>query len=170
MKHIKSVVVLVCICAVVALMLAVTNLITAPLIEANEEAAAQKALTEVMPNGTDFQKLSLDGYTLPKAVMEAYREAGGGYVVRLMTTGYGSGMTIMCGIDVDGTISGAVCLSSSETLGYEKTFGERFRGLDAAGAEQVDTVSGATMTTSAYRAAILDALAAVNTFKGGAEN
>ncbi len=170
MKHIKSVVVLVCICAVVAVMLAVTNAITAPLIEENENKAAIAALSEVMPDGKDFQKIDIDMYTLPATVTEAYSEAGGGYVIRLTTTGYGSGMTLMCGIRADGTVSGALCLSSSETLGQEKAYGERFLGLDAAGVGAVDTVSGATLTTSAYRAAILDALDAAAILKGGAAN
>ncbi len=170
MKHIKSVVVLVVICAAVAVMLAVTNAITSPLIEANENAAAIEALYEVMPDGKDFQKVELAKYSLPATVTEVYAEAGGGYVVRLVTTGYGSGMVIMCGVTADGTVSGALCLSSSETLGYEKTYGENFTGKDATGAGKVDTISGATRTTEAYRAAMLDALETANILKGGDEN
>ncbi len=170
MKHIKSVVVLVVICAVVAVMLAITNVITAPIIEENENAAAMEALSEVMPSGKDFQKIDISAYSLPASVTEAYSEAGGGYVVRLTVTGYGSGMNIMCGVNADGTISGAVCLSSSETLGHEKTFGQNFIGKDLVSAQAVDTISGATLTTSAYRTAIADALHAATIFKGGAEN
>ncbi len=167
MKQVKSVFVLVLICAAVAAMLAVTNVITAPIIEENQNAAANKALSEVMPNGKDFQKIDISAYTLPETVTEAYREAGGGHVIRLTTTGYGSGMVIMCGVNADGTISGAVCLSSSETLGYEKTYGQNFTGKDAAGVDAVDTISGATMTSSAYRAAVKDALNTAVILGGG---
>ena len=48
-KNIKSVTVLVAICTVVALLLAVTNQFTAPIIEKNSAAAANQALLEVMP-------------------------------------------------------------------------------------------------------------------------
>ncbi len=167
MKQIKSVIVLVCICAVVAVMLAVTNMITAPIIEENQNAAALQALYEVMPEGKDFKKVDLSGYTLPATVTEAYSETGGGYVIRLTTTGYGPGMVIMCGIYADGTVSGAVCLASSETLGYEKTYGKNFQGLDAEGADAVDTISGATLTSGAYRAAVKDAFNAAVILSGG---
>ncbi len=166
-QQIKSIVVLVCICAAVAVMLAVTNYITAPIIKENENAAANEALLEVMPNGKDFKKVDISAYTLPKTVTEVYSEANGGYVIRLTTTGYASGMNIMCGIKADGTVSGAKCLSSGETLGYEKTYGENFVGLDADGAAAVDTISGATLTSGAYRAAVADAFNAVIILGGG---
>ncbi|MBE6584589.1 MAG: FMN-binding protein [Ruminococcaceae bacterium] len=165
--QIKSIVTLVCICTVVAVLLAVTNMITAPIIEANQNAAANEALLEVMPEGKNFQKVDVSGYTLPSTVSEVYKEQGGGYVIRLTTTGYASGMTLMVGVRADGTVSGAVCLSSGETLGHEKTFGQNFVGKDAAGVDAVDTVSGATLTTGAYRAAVKDALNTATILGGG---
>ena len=86
-RSVKSILVLVCICAVMALLLALTNALTAPIIEKNQNAAANEALLQVMPNGKDFQKVDISGYTLPATVVEAYKEAGGGYVFRLVTTG-----------------------------------------------------------------------------------
>jgi electron transport complex protein RnfG len=166
-KSIQSTLVLVCICAVISLILAATNAITAPIIAKNQSAAASKALLVVMPDGRDFTSVDLSTYTLPATVTEAWTEAGGGYVITLNTTGYSSGMIIMCGIRADGTVSGATCLSSGETLGYEKTFGENFKGLNAESVAAVDTVTGATRTTSAYRAAVQDALNAAIILGGG---
>ena len=166
-KSLQSTLVLVCICAAISLLLAVTNEITAPIIEKNQSAAANEALLVVMPDGRDFASVDLSAYTLPATVTEAWSEAGGGYVITLTTTGYSSGMVIMCGIRADGTVSGAACLSSGETLGYEKTFGERFKDLNAEAVAAVDTVSGATRTTAAYRAAVQDALNAAVILGGG---
>ena len=166
-KSIQSTLVLICICAAVSLMLAVTNAITAPIIEENQSAAANAALLVVMPDGRDFVSVDLSSYTLPATVTEAWSEAGGGYVITLNTTGYSSGMVIMCGIRADGTVSGATCLSSGETLGYEKTFGASFTGLNAEGVAAVDTISGATRTTAAYRGAVQDALNAAIILGGG---
>ena len=166
-KFIKSTVVLVCICAVMASLLAFTNAITAPLIKKNQEAAANQALLEVMPEGEEFEKMDISAYTLPATVTEVYKEKNGGYVITLTTTGYGSNMVIMCGVRADGTVSGAVCLSSSETLGHEKSYGAGFLDKDMAGVEAVATVSGATKTTAAYKNAIKDALNAVIILKGG---
>ena len=165
-KSMKSIIVLVSICAVMALLLALTNSITAPIIKENQNAAANEALLEVMPDGKDFKKMDLSAYKLPATVEEAYSEAGGGYVVKLLTAGYGSDFSIMCGITADGTVSGVVCLSSNETLGFEKTYGASLVGKKADDIDAVATVSGATKTTAAYRAAVKDALTAAMIFGG----
>jgi len=166
-KSVLSTVALVSICAVMAILLALTNSITAPIIKQNQEAAANKALLEVMPNGEGFEKVDFDADSLPKTVTEVYKEKNGGYVITLTTTGYNSGLTIMCGVNADGTVSGAVCLASQETLGQEKTYGESFVGKNAAEADATDTVSGATKTTTAYKNAIKDALNSAIILGGG---
>ncbi len=166
-KSIISTVVLVGICAVMAVLLALTNALTAPIIEKNQNAAANQALLEVMPNGEGFESVAFDAEALPKTVKEVYKEKNGGYVFKLETAGYGTGFIIMCGINADGTVSGAVCLGSSETLGHEKTFGANFIGKDAAGVDAVDTISGATKTTEAYKGAVKDALNAAIILGGG---
>ena len=166
-KSVTSTLVLFAICAVMAVLLALTNSITAPIIQKNQEAAANEALLEVMPNGEGFEKMDLSSYELPATVTEVYKEKNGGYVVTLTTTGYGSGFVIMCGVSADGTVTGTVCLASTETLGYEKTFGANFVGKDAAGVDATDTVSGATKTTQAYKNAVKDALNTAIILGGG---
>jgi len=157
----------VCICAVIAIMLAVTNAITAPIIEANQDASANEALLEVMPGGKNFTEIDISTYSLPATVTKAYSEDGGGFVIMLTTTGYSSGFNIMCGVNADGTVSGATCLSSGETLGYEKTFGTNFTGKNADEVASIDTISGATKTTGAYRGAVKDAINAAIILGGG---
>lgn len=166
-KSLKSIAVLTAICAVISLLLAATNALTAPIIEKNQNAAANEALLVVMPDGKDFEKLDLTAYELPATVNEVYKEAGGGYVVKLTTTGYGAGFVIMCGVNADGTVSGAVCLSSNETLGYEKTFGENFTGKNSEEVAAVDIISGATKTTAGYRNAVTDAINTATILGGG---
>ena len=166
-KSVTSTLVLFAICAVMAILLALTNSITAPIIKQNQDAAANEALLEVMPNGEGFEKMDLSAYELPATVTEVYKEAKGGYVVTLTTTGYGSGFVIMCGVSADGTVTGTVCLASTETLGHEKTFGANFVGKDAAGVDATDTISGATKTTQAYKNAVKDALNTAIILGGG---
>ena len=167
-KNIKNLVVFVCICTVITLLLATTNFITAPMIEKNQNALANKALLEVMPNGKGFENVDITKFTLPSTVTEAYKETDGqGYVIKLLTSGYGSDMVIMCGVDSKGVVTGAVCLSSNETLGKEKTYGESFTDKDAAGVDGVDTITGATKTTEAYKNAVKDALNAAIILGGG---
>lgn len=167
-NSIKNLSVFVCICTVITVLLAITNQFTAPIITANQNAAANKALLEVMPEGAGFEAVDLSEYTLPATVSEVHRETSGkGYVVKLVTTGYGTGMTIMCGVDENGVITGAVCLASNETLSKEKTYGENFINKDAAGVDAVDTIGGATKTTAAYKNAVKDALNAAIILGGG---
>ena len=66
----------------------------------------------------------------------------------------------MCGVNADGKVTGAECISSGETLGKEKTYGSVFNGCDSESVSSIDTVSGATLTTKAYKNAVADALAA----------
>lgn len=163
----KNTFVLVCICAAVSVILAITNTFTAPIIEASEKAKANAALLEVMPDGKSFEAVDVGGMELPSVIREVYRAENGGYVFKMTTTGYSTGLVIMCGVRADGTVSGAVCLASTETLGYEKTFGSHFVGKDASSVDLVDTVSGATKTTGAYRSAIKAALNAAIVLGGG---
>ena len=166
--YIKNLAVFVCICSVITLLLAATNFITAPVIEANQNAAANAALLEVMHEGKGFETADISTFSLPATVTEVHKETSGlGYVVKLTTAGYGSDFVIMCGVSSDGVVTGAVCLSSNETLSKEKTYGENFTDKDAAGVEAVDTISGATKTTEAYKNAVKDALNAAIILGGG---
>ena len=76
-------------------------------------------------------------------------------------------MVLMCGVSAEGTLVGSKLVSSAETPAIGGAAAESFAaavaGKDAAGVDGVDTVSGATKTTAAYRAAVKDALAAAAT-------
>ena len=166
-NYIKSVGALTVICAVIAILLALTNSITAPIIEKNANAAANEALLIVLPDGEEFTSVDLSSYELPATVTEAFTEKNGGVVVKLTTSGYGSDMVIMVGIDGSGTVTGATCLSSNETLGYEKTYGENTVGATVDTVDGIDVVAGATKTTAAYKGAVKDALNTAVILGGG---
>lgn len=166
-KYLKSVIALTAICAAVALLLSATNALTAPIIAKNESAAANEALLVVMPDGEEFTAVDLSAYTLPETVTEAYAESKGGYVIKLATAGYSTGLVIMCGVDASGAVTGATCLASGETLGAEKTYGENTVGKTLSDIDTVDTVASMTKTTAAYRNAVKDALSAAVILGGG---
>lgn len=167
-KNIKNLAVFICICTVITLLISVTNSFTAPIILENQNASANKALLELMPDGKGFETVTLADYALPATVTEVHKETSGlGYVVTLVTSGYGTGMTIMCGVTSEGVVTGAKCLFSNETLGKEKVYGENFTGKDAAGVDAVEIISGATKTTAAYKSAVVDALNTAIILGGG---
>lgn len=166
-KHIKSVISLTAICAVVALLLGVTNFITAPIIKKQEDQKVAKALLVVLPNGEEFKNVDLTSYKLPATVTEAYSEKNGGYVFKMTTTGYASGLVILCGVDSEGKVTGATCIASSETNGAEKDYGSKFINKTADEVDSIDTVSGSTKTTLAYKNAVKDALNSFTILNGG---
>lgn len=166
-KALPSILSLVGICAVMAILLALTNSITGPIIKKNQDAAANAALLEVMPNGGSFEKMDTGAYTLPKTITEVYKATNGGYIFKLVTTGYAPRFVIICGVNADGTVSGAKCISSEETKGEEKTYGEKLTGKTVDDVLAVDTVADVTMTTAAYKNAVKDALNAAIILGGG---
>lgn len=166
-NYIKSIASLTIICIVIAALLAVTNSVTAPIIEKNQSAAANEALLIVMPNGGSFEAVDITAFELPATVNEAYSASNGGYVFKVTSTGYGADMVIMCGVDASGSVTGATCISSNETLGYEKTYGENTVGSTATTIDELATIAGATKTTQGYKDAVKAALNSAIILGGG---
>ena len=166
-KHLKTIVSLTAICATIAILLSFTNYITAPIIQKRESDAVNQALKLVLPSGEEFEAVDLTKYELPETITEAYSEKNGGYVFKITTAGYSTGFVIMCGVDANGAVSGTTVISSGETLGVEKTYGDNLNGKTIENIESVETVSGATRTTLAYRNAVKDTLNSVVILGGG---
>lgn len=159
-------IVLSAICICVVAVLAVVNIFTTPVIKANQDAKAQEALLEVMPDGVSFDEVT-NFSELPAEVTAAYKSANGGYVFQMSVTGYKTGLIIMCGVDADGNITGAKYIQSNETLGAENELGAKYIGTNISDYESVDTISGATLTCKGYKQAISAALKSFEILKGG---
>ncbi len=162
----SSIIVLSVICLVMSGLLAVVNGVTAPVIKKAEDAKANGALAEVLPGGTGFEELDISEYTLPSSVTGVYR-ADGGHVFKTSVTGYSSGLQIMIGVNGAGEVTGTKVLSSSETLGAENTYGATTVGQTVATIDGLDTVAGATKTSTAFRQAVKDSLNASIILGGG---
>ncbi len=166
-KSLKDVLVLLVICSVFAVALAYVNSITAPIIADRLNAAADEAYLAVMPGAKGFEDVDLSAYQLPATVKEVKRETSGmGHAIKLETKGYATGMIIIVGVDANGVVTGATCVTSNETWGLEKTLGDKMVGKDIN--TVVDVEAGATsLTVNGYRAAVKDALNAVIVLGGG---
>lgn len=172
LKNIKNICILVAICSVMAVLLALTNQITAPLIEQHQNAAANEAFEELFPGGK-FEAIDLSKYDkIPPSVAEAYRETSGqGYVLKMVyASAYQPGDTIlMCGVNADGTIKKIQFISTTDDRKTEaQNYGDSFVGKDINAYNEVDTIAKATYTTAAYKDAVKDALNAAALF-GGAD-
>lgn len=167
---IKPVAVLVCICLVVTAMLAYINSVTAPIIKAADEKAAAAARAEVLSKADDFELMSIKN--LPECVSEVYKAKNNeGYVFMLTVKGYGGNMNLICGIKSDGKIEKTKTLSHSETSGLgsktaEDPYRKQYTGKDEKTLDKVDAISGATISSTAYKKAINDAFKAYDMVKG----
>ena len=158
MKNIKPTIVLSCICMAVALILSAINMVTGPIIEAQRAAAANGALIEVMPEGGNFEEIDISTLGLPEAITNAYKETSGkGYVFRVVSTGYKSGMVIMVGVNAEGKITGSKCLETQDTFGKEPQIDNSYNGQSLADFAPT-LISGATMTSNGNRDAVSNAL------------
>ena len=163
-SNIMPSVVLGVICLTVALLLSLVNSITAPIIQANQDAAANAALAVVLPDGKNFTELELDS-SYPAVITKGYK-ADGGFVFQATVTGKSSGLIILFGIDSEGKIVGTQVIAEQETDSYdanvfplvEGTEG-KYNGMTLDGFEPF-LVSGATLTSRAYGEAAKAALQA----------
>ena len=151
---------------VVAAALAGVNAITKDAIAANQEKKTQEALAVVLPAAGNLQKVELTGDN--GIVSEVYTD-GAGYAVKVLPSGFDGEITMMVGI-VDGKVSGISVISHTETPGLgavaaaQNAKGEAFRGQfvgqngELAIGDQIDAMSGATITSTAVVAGVNAAL------------
>ncbi len=172
-EYIKPFLVLVCICLVVSFLLAFTNSKTAPVVAENQRVEAERTRQAVLPGSASFTELDVSGM---EGVDSAFREDGGaGYVVTAGYKGYGGGIvTVTVGLDNDGRVVGISANVSSETKGIGSKAGQEsylsnYRDLvNAAAAEQVDTISNATYSSTAVRNGVSTILRNFESIKGAA--
>lgn len=166
---IKPVLVLVCICLVVTALLAYINSVTSPIIAKAEQEKTEQAMSEVLCEADGFEKLEIEN--LPDRVTEVYTATNGaGYIFMLTTKGYGGDMKLICGMDAEGVIKQCKTLSHAETSGLgSKTAEDPYRNQyckkSADTLSQVDAITGATISSNAYKNAIEDAFKAYDMVK-----
>ncbi len=171
-------------CTVVAALLAAVNSITQPIIAANEEKNFQLSMQEVLSDASSFEEVNAD-FTVKDSgvsVSSVYRADNGGYVVSAVCAeGYGGDISIMVGINPDLSVKQIRIMSMSETPGLgakasNTAFSDQYRSLhhgievvkntEPAG-NQIQAISGATVTSKAVTKAVNAALEAAQTLQGG---
>lgn len=168
----KSIVVLVVICLLTSAALAVVNHFTAPVSKANAEARAEQARLDAVPDAASFQLVET---TLPEEVVSAYLaldEAGShmSYLFTVEGKGFGGTIQVMCVIGSDGLIRACRTMdvsSETTTLGGQtanKSYTGQYTGQDAS-LSGVNAISGATITSTAYRGCVETAFEAYELVK-----
>ena len=158
--------------AVAALLLALTNSVTASTIAQRNEQANAEARKLVLESAQDFEQVKDVKTDNSKGVevSEIYeaKDASGntvGYTLKVLPSGYGGTIELMVGIDsAKGQVSGINVVSNSETAGLgakatKPEFSDQYKGKPleelsvlkngTPGDTEIKAISGATITSTA---------------------
>lgn len=116
----KPTIVLTSICIIVALLLSLVNIITAPEIAKQEKRKAKEALYSAYNGGNDVEFTQLKAeeladYVIPEVIKEVHSASAGGYVFVGITGSYGGDIKIAVGINADGAVTGVEVVSNNDT-------------------------------------------------------
>jgi len=150
-KAIKLALFLAIISALAGVVIGGVNMITEPVIQANL-ISAEKANLEQMYPGSDFTMVE---YSDEEGLIEGvYQTSSGAYIFKATATGFNSSVPIivLVGIEND-SVAKIQVLQQQETNGFgSKVFEEDWLNSNFVGksdASQIDSLSGATYTSSA---------------------
>ena len=137
-----------------------------PVREKNEQAELLNKMQTLLPGSTSFAE---EPYTGEDANIRATYKAETGYVVLTQTRGYAGDIVMLVGVSNDGKVTGLQVRQMSETwgLGYEAMtdadFLKQFLNTqgDAQIGENVDAITGATVTSKAVARSVNSAVAFV---------
>lgn len=164
-------------CIIAATALTLTYEVTRERILEQERAAERAALQTVLPDATEFDPVEeLMGPAAEAAegvsVEGLYRSTAPdgellGWGVRVAPQGYAGPVSMVVGLDRDGTVLGASIITMRETPGLgtkirtEPGFLEQFEGWDGtdieAAAREFDAIVGATVSSVAVREGVVAA-------------
>ena len=168
-KQLPAYLILALIALAAALLLAVTNAITAGPIKAHEEAAQNAAFQSVM-EADFFSTMSIPDGCNVTSLVEAKKDGKTiGYCAVSSAKGYGGNVAVTLGVDMDGKIVGCQIgdTNFAETDGFgarwkEPARAETFIGLSAFGGDTIEAITGATVTSKAVLAASNDVLKCIS--------
>lgn len=171
-EFVKPVVVLVAICLIASALLAVTNNVTAPIIEASTQAEANATRQALLPEASGFS--AVEGVSV-EGVSDVYKADNDvGYVISASAQGYGGDVPVMVAFDENGSIAAVQFMDNDETPGMgkkvqEESFYGQFAGMAAEPftLDDIDAITGATISSNAAVEAINSAIQAYNQVKEG---
>ena len=171
-EYIKPFIVLSAICLVVSGALGLTNMVTDPIIQRNRAAAAEATRKQLLPEATEFVSVQCE----QPGIQSVYRDEGGsGYVFTASFAGYKGPVEVTVALSPEGEVLGLSADTSGETAGIgTKASGEDFLGqfLGLSGSAGVDSISGATYSSSAVIDgvnAVLEAFEEIKEANGNAQ-
>ena len=171
------------ICVVVTALLALTNAVTAPKIDALAVETQEASKKQVLSSADSFseeKQVEKDGvsYTYYDGLASDGNVMG--YVFVTSAKGYGGDISVMVGVLGDGTVAGVNILSINETAGLgmnakNQSFLDQFLGKSGEigvaknnpSDTEIQALTGATITSSAMATAVNTALSLYAEIGGG---
>ena len=164
-------VILFAITAVSAALLAGANKVTAPVIAENNKIKTEKAMQTVFADADSFEQVQIEKDGIVEAYVAKSGNSVAGSCVVSEAYGYGGAVRVMTGVTSEGKVTGIDILSHAETpgLGANATkpeFKEQYKDKSAgikiaksgAGENEINAMSGATITSTAVTNAVNIAL------------
>lgn len=146
-----------------SLLLAVVNELTKDKIADNTKREKEAAISELFPGSFDVSVFdgSFEGINEVNTIYSGNDMYG--YVAEVAPNGFGGAITLMVGVDSDGEVVGVKLISHSETAGLGSRVGDaeylvKYRGATSDTVVTVDTISGATISSTAVREGVKKAL------------
>lgn len=175
------------ICAVAALVLGVTNNITAPVIEERNIQASNEARKIVLSEADEFKELDGMNSDIVLEVYEGIKDGQViGYTIKTSSKGYGGAIELMVGISKDGKITGVEIGNHSETPGLgskatEPIFKNQYVDKDVLNSllvvkgstnndNEISAISGATITSNGVTNGVNAAMKIYNEKLSGNDN
>lgn len=175
------------ICAVAALVLGVTNNITAPVIEERNIQASNEARKNVLPEADEFKELEGMNSDIVLEVYEGIKDGQViGYTIKTSSKGYGGAIELMVGISKDSKITGVEIGNHSETPGLgskatEPMFKNQYVNKDVLNSllvvkgstnndNEISAISGATITSNGVTSGVNAAMKIYNEKLSGNDN
>lgn len=171
------------ICVVVTALLALTNAVTAPKIDAlavETQEASKKQVLSSAASFSDEKQIEKDGVSYTYYDGLASDGSVMGYVFVTSAKGYGGDISVMVGVLNDGTVAGVNILSINETAGLgmnakNQSFLDQFLGKSGEigvaknnpSDTEIQALTGATITSRAMATAVNTALSLYAEIGGG---
>lgn len=160
-------IILTIICLITTLILACVYELTEEPIALAKESAANEVRFALLPNADNFE--AVEGIEWPQGVSEVYQAQNGvGYVVRSEAQGFDGPVVFMIALNEASEVLAINMFEHSETPGLGTKVGDSaylalFQGPQ--NPHDIDSVSGATRTSTALKNAITQAKEAVEKIK-----
>ncbi|MBQ2766293.1 MAG: RnfABCDGE type electron transport complex subunit G [Clostridia bacterium] len=155
---------------ITALILSCVNALTADKIAENIAREKADAIMSIFPSADGNEQLNVAFETMSALYMVNSGSKTIGYAAEVTPLGFGGKMSLMIGVNSDGTLAGVKMISHSETPGLgnragapeylSQYIGKNMKALDTDG---IDVITGSTVSSNAILDGVKAALSAYDT-------